>query len=197
MSDEKVFSTALSDTVLALVAIFGSCIFMQTEMNSTAGIGFLLTGLAALFGTVRFGLWPQIRIFHEFLSALAGNVGIPLIAVAFYHHSLPLPGLILVAVLVALTLLHILFTVVISFPLYSTLIGSIAMLAIIVAGILVIGENTIVGIFSISGSALIAVAGLVIKTEGEWGSMKRVDLFHYALSVAYILLIIALRGFYS
>ncbi len=194
MNSEKVFSTAVSDTVLALVAIFGSSLFMQTEMNGTAGIGFLLTGLAALFGTVRFGLWPQVRVFHEFLSALAGNVGVPLIAVAFYHHSLPLPGLILIGSLVALTLLHILFTVIISFPLYGIIIGSIAMLAIIVAGILVIWENTVAGIFSIAGSILIAVAGLLIKTEGEWGSMRRVDIFHYALAVAYVLLIIALRG---
>jgi|GEM_PF-968834 len=194
MNSEKVFSTAVSDTVLALVAIFGSSLFMQTEMNGTAGIGFLLTGLAALFGTVRFGLWPQVRVFHEFLSALAGNVGVPLIAVAFYHHSLPLPGLILIGSLVALTLLHILFTVIISFPLYGIIIGSIAMLAIIVAGILVIWENIVAGIFSIAGSILIAVAGLLIKTEGEWGSMRRVDIFHYALAVAYVLLIIALRG---
>lgn len=174
------YSTALSDAVLALSAFYTS--MSVYRISTFAAVGFLLMASAASLGVLRFSqAYPSDSLVgrHKYMSKLTASFGLPMIAVAFLRQPL---------------LTCVVLTVAVSFFVFQQnlspavaaqvgeAIGASAMLIIIVQGFLCSNMCSIFGV------GVFAFAALVIKTEGYFNSIPRVDLFHYALVLANVLL---------
>ena len=178
-------STAISDGVLAAIALW--CARLTWLAGSRAGTGGLaLVGLAALAGVLRFSVAPGILPVHSFLSGLAGQVGIPLLAFGFVAVAFPTGGLSThdLPFAAAILVLFLAFRFAIGLSLYGTAVGGLAALAIVAAGVRLLPSTS--GTAAIVGAIVLVVAGLYIGTKGQLYGVPRVDVFHYltALSMA-------------
>ncbi|MBL8018068.1 MAG: hypothetical protein JNM27_00260 [Leptospirales bacterium] len=185
-------STVLSDGVLAVVSFWAAWIVYNAGLRPGA-IAFLLTGAAAFAGVLRFSVFPGIVPVHSTLSAMAGQVGIPLLGLSFAHavFRVPVTTLQLEAAGVALLAVCLVNRFVFPIPFYATVIGGIGALIIIVAGVR--SMVSVAGVLAIGGAIVLIVAGLAIGSSGEIWKLRRVDLYHYALAISMWMMGTALR----
>ncbi len=191
------YSTAISDFILATSTIYAS--YLAFQRRDTEGyfgsMGLLTFVLAAIFGIVRFGIEPSIMPVHQFFSNFAAYVGVPIIGVSFISIKIyRINKFNYLYIAIALLILFNLFTYFIKFPVYATLIGGLANVGILIVGIRSISSEKIYALCAIGGSALTIIAGLFIGTDGAWFALLRIDLFHYVLSIANILLGISFKN---
>jgi len=187
-------STTISDGALVLACSVAACLAFAPHPSGAAG--FALVGLAAFAGVLRFSVMPQIAPLHVFLSAFAAQVGVPLVGFALVQKaaSVGQAALAPIVVGVALTLLFLLFHLWIKLPAYALGVGALGMLAATAAGArLVAGGDWTAGMQAILGALAVAFAGLAIGDQGQLGAFRRIDLFHYVLATAMLLMGSALR----
>ncbi|WP_426415950.1 DUF6962 family protein [Aestuariirhabdus sp. LZHN29] len=195
-------STAISDAVLCLSSGFALVMVVQRSNSSEtdraaalgAMVGFLAFTLAALFGTLRFGLGEQWREVHNLFSQVATFMALPLIGTAFLCLSLPRPlsrpgwGRLLLALMVAFEFARRLEWI----PQYRIILGATALLLIAGCSIYQARRHRSIALFGVAGASASAIAGLVIGTQGSLSGWLRVDLFHYLLALSNLFLASAL-----
>ncbi len=184
------WSTALTDALLATCSAAGA-LGLRARGEKYASVGLAMFALAASCGTLRFGGVHSVIGVHDFTSALAGQVGLPLIGLAYlssawrtqidFSRRLQLGG----ALVVGFTVFGVVFPV----AAYKTAVGAAALVAVGLACARhaararsqAAGYRAAIGAL---GAALTAVAGLAVGTEGQLGSVPRIDLFHILLASA-------------
>lgn len=175
-------STALSDGILALVSFYSAwAVYVAGSKSGAAGLA--LVGIASLAGVFRFSFLEQLAPVHSFFSALAGQVGIPVIGLTFLFLVFRLPesgylGMI-AALLLVLCVVNRWF---LPIPLYGIVVAGLGALAIIIASVRMLPSTA--GILGIAGAVVLVLAGLAIGTSGNMFGFKRVDLYHYVLSIS-------------
>lgn len=174
-------------------------LLVKGEARLYASIAFLLIGIAASFGVLRFARVASAIAPHEFFTNLALFLSTPLLGLCAYTY-LPLTTFNLSKHdFLFFGFLFLLFNFFVFYglmssskQLYTLVTGALAMLAIIYLGILYIVKNpayTIDGKYLIAGSVLYILSGTVIGSTGHYfGLIPRVDIFHYALAIANLLI---------
>ncbi|MCL6415073.1 hypothetical protein MIB92_05380 [Aestuariirhabdus sp. Z084] len=187
-------STALSDAVLCLSSALALYLVVQRHNASEADrpaalgamVGFLGFVLAALFGSLRFGLGEQWAEVHSLFSQVATYMSLPLIATAFLCLSLPWslsrPGW-------GRTLLGLMVAFEVARRLewgaeYRLLLGGLSLAIIAACSAYQLQQQTRVALLGVAGAACSAIAALVIGTSGSLWGWLRVDLFHYLLALS-------------
>lgn len=176
------YSTALSDAILALSSLYTAVALYR--VSSFATVGFLLMTMAACLGAVRFSQrHPSDSLVarHKYMSQLTASLGLPLIAFAYTRHWQRSLSYAILVVSLGFFACQQYFDKGLVRKLGAILSG-ISMLLVLVQS--VIFQN----VCGILGVVCFAFAGLVIKTDGYFNSIPRVDLFHYALVLANVLL---------
>jgi hypothetical protein len=192
------YSTAFSDALLA-IACLACALALGKQRSRTAEdqrprlfcmqIGFALPMAAAMAGALRFGLVPDLRELHEWLSRASSLLGFPLLGLAAlslgrkWHWSGPTWG----RLLMGLCAFFELFRQMNLLDEYSQGLQIGSLLLVLYSGILQWPERFPVLLAS-AVAGLFVFAGLVIGTEGVIGPLLRIDLFHALLAVAYPLL---------
>lgn len=181
----SMLSTALSDALLAACSA-GGAVGLRLRGEKYASTGLAMFALAASCGSLRFGGVEALIGVHDFTSALAGQVGLPLIGVAYasaawrdqldFPRRLQLSG----AVIVLFTVFGVVFPVAI----YKTAIGAAALVLIAAACASLASASPTRAALGGAGAVLTAIAALGIGTEGALGPVPRIDVFHVALSLA-------------
>ncbi|HHO51622.1 MAG TPA: hypothetical protein ENK18_12290 [Deltaproteobacteria bacterium] len=179
---------AASDAILALVALVAGLRLLQRGGGAgTAGVGLILVGIAATFGTIRFGGVQSLAQAHDGVSRLASLVGIPLVgsgylSVAFFpQHAVAVRPYVFVSLLVAAVAL-------IGVPLYGTVIGGAAMIGAAVAAIVGLRRPPSAAAEGLAGAVGVLLCGLVVSGEGSWGPLSRTAWLHLGLSASCALL---------
>lgn len=196
-------STALSDLVLAIICL--ACIARlggpqaDNMPSRLLGWALLLAAIAAAVGAARFaGLGSaggELADVHLLVSRIAGQVGIPLIGLAFLAIRMDALRREEVARFLPLGLMILfgLFEFYVDFPLWREASAVIGVAMVLLICISFAGANPIAAALGVCGGAGILVAGLLIGTQGEWGGFLRIDMFHYALAACYFALTESLR----
>lgn len=173
-------STLCELTLLAVCAAAAWRLVRRRVSWAGAGaVGFGLVGLAAGLGALRYA-GVDVAGAHAFASGVASAVGVPLVGVAWLARGWGAPPRALVgsgALLVGSWVV----TWTVGVGWWSTLVGAVAMLAVLAAALRRRGRALVWGAL---GALATVVAGLGIGTEGAWGSLLRVDLFHLVLAGA-------------
>ena len=186
------YSVAVSDAVLALVCLSGAVYFFSSRFSLSAAPGFALVGAAACLGVLRFAFVPELKEIHSLVSTMAGQIGMPLLGFAFFlagWRTLAIRTQL--AVLFLLAILFVLFHFLIPFKLYGILIGGVAMVVVIAAGVKQSSQRDF-ALPATVGAVLVILAGLVVRGEGEWAGVLRVNWYHYVLATAMGALVFAL-----
>ena len=180
-------STSLSDLVLALSSFHAA--YKVTNSTLAGAMGFVIIGTAATLGTIKFALdSPQEGIvsWHKFFSWLATVIGLPLLASAYHRQN---SILIMANAHVASGLAIIILKNYLTEKAVSMATEAVSTAAVVSIGLLNVVQFNAHGII---GAVIYAVTGLVIGTEGDWNGIPRVDLFHYALVLGNIALMMGL-----
>lgn len=192
------YSTAFSDALLAIACL--ACILaLGRQRSSTAPeqrprlfctqLGFALPMAAAIAGALRFGLVPDLRELHEWLSRASSLLGLPLLGLAAlslgrkWHWSGPAWG----RLLMGLCAFFELFRQMNLLDEYRQSLQLGSLLLVLYGGLLQWPQRLPV-LLATAVASLFVFAGLVIGTEGVIGPLLRIDLFHALLAVAYPLL---------
>ena len=192
------YSTAFSDALLALACVV--CVVWMGRARGRYGegdqpalfcaqLGFLLPAAAASVGVIRYGFDPSWQSAHLWLSQASSFLGLPLLGAAAlalgrgWVWSRPNWGRILLGLCAFFELfrqlgyledyrlaLHLATLVLI---LYAGAVQWPRRAPLIVAALVV---------------GLLLLAGLAVGSEGVIGPLRRVDLFHALLALAYSLL---------
>ncbi|HSC84752.1 MAG TPA: hypothetical protein VLC30_14150 [Pseudomonas sp.] len=187
------YSTALSDGLLALICL-ASLLWLRPRFAGQPLLrplllGFGLTVTAALCGSVRYGLEPSWAELHRAFSQLGSALGLPLLGLAALCLSRGRAWgrpvwTVLVLSLVAL------FIGTRELQLdedYRLLLNLLSLLLILYAGASQWPQRApLVAALGVIG--LFLIAGLAVGSEGWIGPLRRVDLFHGLLTLAYPLL---------
>ncbi|MCE5362277.1 DUF6962 family protein [Pseudomonas anguilliseptica] len=192
------YSTALSDGVLALACL--ACAIAIGKARKHYGesdqpalfcalLGFLLPAAAAAVGVIRFGIDPGAQAAHLWLSQASSFLGLPLVGAAAlalgrgWQWSRANWG----RILLGLCAFFELFRQLNQLEDYRLLLNLATLLLILYAGAVqwpkrppLATSVTVVGLF--------LLAGLVVGTQGFIDPLRRVDLFHVLLTLAYPLL---------
>ena len=182
-------STAVSDAVLALSAFHAAS---QVCYDSFYGMfGFILVGAAASAGVYRFGAPnPGINAIngHQYLSWLASTLGMSYIAAAYHRqYGVYFLANIHIAVAVALILLKQM----LSDKILSAVTEVVSSSAVVVTLLMCVIQFNPYGLI---GAGVYAAAGLMVGTDGYLFKIPRVDLFHYALVIGNIALMMGLSN---
>eukprot|EP01006_Ploeotia_vitrea_P034376 TRINITY_DN65744_c8_g5_i1.p1 TRINITY_DN65744_c8_g5~~TRINITY_DN65744_c8_g5_i1.p1 ORF type:complete len:249 (+),score=96.20 TRINITY_DN65744_c8_g5_i1:93-839(+) len=197
------WSTAVSDFVFASTSwlpLFLLGIVASGEAGLITAFGSI--GAAASMGVLRFaGVAPSVtRPLHEAMAGFAASVGMPMFGVGFYYHELNeqeevLPTLVLLVG--AWSLFALMAPAKSKFTeLYRTLFSFGGVIMIVLRSIELIRQpldaqmSPRAGVLGIAGAVLIVLAGVVVTPDGKYHKLNilRVDVFHYVLSVAHVLL---------
>ncbi|WJN58908.1 hypothetical protein [Pseudomonas sp. SO81] len=187
------YSTAISDGILAL-ACLASLFWLRPAFSGQPVLrallfGFGLPAVAAFCGTVRYGLAPDWVEIHRAFSQLSGLLGLPLLglaALSLSRNRTWSPGIWTVWVVGLVALLIGAEHLKLGQP-YRLGLNLVTLLLILYAGL---SEWPLrqPGLMAIGVVALFLVAGLAVGTEGFIGPLRRVDLYHALLTLAYPLL---------
>ncbi|MGE8500234.1 MAG: hypothetical protein ACN6O6_22265 [Pseudomonas sp.] len=192
------YSTALSDGILALACL--ACVIAigrarrhYTEADQPvlfcALLGFLMPAAAAAAGTVRYALNPDWLEAHLWLSQASTFLALPLLGLTAlvlgrsWVWSRPNWG----RVILGLCVFFEVFRQMNVLDDYRLLLSVGALLLILYAGI-VQWPRRLPALAGLAAVGLFLVAGLAVGTEGFIGPMRRVDLFHALLTLAYPLI---------
>ena len=187
-------STVVSDGLLALVCI--SCaarLYYTVEgPHRVAAIGILSVGLAASAGAVRFSGVDRAVPIHDALSNSASSVGMALVGACWVATVAGAPEPVSLAMALVLVLAqriargnH--------WAWWPQLAATIGMIGALTAGGVALSVNPTAGALGIGGAVTVALAGLVIGTDGTLGGVPRIDWFHGALAAGLIALTEGLR----
>jgi PTS system glucitol/sorbitol-specific IIB component len=183
-------NTAISDLVLAIVSFWVGIKFLNAKRLSLKGSGWGLLSISAgaFLGVIYFLDYKSIEPIYRPIVQFAGIVGVPWIGIGFF--DLALKRIIDKSWLVASLILCIGFFLdfFIGLGLYSTIIGAISFIVIIVSCLQFYKSQTKNATQGILGSLLFILAGLVIGTKGSMYGIQNVDIFHYMISIACYLL---------
>lgn len=188
------YSIAISDAVLAAVCVWGIVKLGRTRFDLSAVPGFGIVGVAALLGVLRYAFFPELKPAHGLVSTMAGWIGMPLLGFAFILASWrAFSRRVQVGVIFALLALFLLFAYVVPFKLYGIVIGGLAMVVVLASGIKELTANQEFAFAAIVGAVLVIFVGLVVRGEGAWAGVLRVNWYHYGLALAMGALAFALR----
>jgi len=214
---ENRISTSLSDAVLASSCIF--CCHALTHFGSVpfaaitllhpsrlyACFAFIILGIAAALGVIRFTGVQWIVPSHDFFSVLGRYLSVPLFGAVLYQIDAPsyreANGAFLIAIGVLLLCFILFFLVLGNFIELSTLaLGATSLgYLIYVGGKAVYLSNELTHILGgaclVWGGLIYALAGLVIGVHGKIWGVPRVDLFHYALAMGNLCLVVGFDEF--
>ena len=181
-------STAISDGFLAIISLHAS---LQVLGISLSGfVAFVIIGIAATFGTVRFTFAnpsKDLIAYHQYMAWLGSVIGTPYLAAAFHklENSVFISNIHLASGFALLVLQSFLSKKVKDIS--TEVVSSAAVLSLI--GICLFSLNMTGAI----GGACYVIAGLAIGTSGKLHGIPRVDLFHYVLVIANIALMMGLQ----
>ena len=187
------YSTALSDGILAMACLASLLwlrpIFTGQPVMRALLLGFGLTATAALCGAVRYGLDPSWIDKHRSFTQLSAVLGLPLLGLAAFALSRGLAWArsIWTVWLLVLVGLFISARVFGMDQNYRLVLNLITLLLFLYAGLSQWPLRQ-PGLMATGVVALFLVAGLAVGTEGFIGPLRRVDLYHALLTLAYPLL---------
>ena len=174
------YSTSLSDALLALCSLYIAWKLCIT--NLFPAIAFTLIALAATCGCLRFAgiRWPsQLISWHKYLSWASGAFGVPCIVVGYCRISyLNMAANILLCLAITTLLIE-------KFMNDKRFIETVV-LFVNASAVLTCLYTCLFVRFSLCGClgiVLYVLAGTVVKTEGYYGSIPKVDIFHYMLAI--------------
>lgn len=182
-----VISTFLSDLFLSLVSLYVAFRFMgKSSIPSRSALyGFAIIGISAGLGSIHFLGIHTLDDIYRFFVGLSGCLGVPLLGLAFFHFTFrSISEKTFFLIMGILFVLYLVFSYLSPLPIYSTVIGGIAMVIVLVSSIIRFPKNANAGIMGIVGSVLFILAGLVIGTKGSTGPILNVDIFHVLLAIA-------------
>ena len=201
-----VVSTAVSDLALAIACAIGAAALLRASAAAdhperalprrVAAFAMATMAFAAALGSLRFAGLEQLTPLHRGSAHFAGAVApasfalVALTAVVSGDRrrlsSLAIAGL---AILV---LAWALFDPILQQGgLYRTAIGTPAVLLMVVLGL---RDRSLPGLVLAIGALVLALAGLVIGSEGTIGPLLAVDVFHVALALAHLAIAHGLIG---
>lgn len=171
------WSVVFSDGVLASVCLRQGSHLLNHQVYWPA-MGISIIGIAATFGTFRFGILPQIKPVHSFFSAAGAAVSFPLIGLGYWYRNpstdlgLFLPPILIVSGF----LLRRKFP----FPQYDTIAAGLGVLGILAYGLTHSNWSAFLGAL-----AVIIATAVEETTKGDklFGILKKVDFFHYVLAI--------------
>lgn len=192
------YSTALSDGVLALACL--ACAIAVGKARRHYGeadqpalfcalLGFLLPAAAAAVGVIRFAIDPGAQAAHLWLSQASSFLGLPLLGAAAlalgrgWQWSRANWG----RILLGLCAFFELFRQLNQLEDYRLLLNLATLLLILYAGAVQWPQRAPL-VAAAGVVSLFLLAGLAVGTQGFIGPLRRVDLFHALLSLAYPLL---------
>lgn len=176
-------STVLSDALLSAVAFAGAILLARARVRNAAflagALGFF--GLTAAFGSARFaGLGTDAL--HESGTWTCRWIALPLFSVAFaatgMQRKLPRPAWYGVGIVLAGLGYWRPMT-------FGTVAEAVTLLGLVTGAAALWPRGKARSGLAVAGIALIALAGLLIGTQGEWLGLPRVDWFHFALAGGY------------
>ncbi|MGH8435299.1 MAG: DUF6962 family protein [Pseudomonas sp.] len=193
------YSTALSDGILALACLAGAlwiyhvrAPFRETERATwfCALAGLALPAAAALCGVLHYGLDASWQGLHAKLSQASSLLGLPLLGITalVLARGWAWPRIIWCWVVIGLSLLFEAAQRLGLLDDYRLLLNLATLLLILCAGGLQLPQRPTPLLAAMAAVGLLLLAGLVVGTEGFIGPLRRVDLFHALLSLAYPLL---------
>ncbi|MDX1297876.1 MAG: hypothetical protein R3260_06500 [Pseudomonas sp.] len=191
-------STALSDGVLALACLACAIAVGKARQHYGEGdqpalfcalLGFFLPAAAAVAGAIRFAIDPGAEAAHLWLSQASSFLGLPLLGAAAlalgrgWQWSRANWG----RILLGLCAFFELFRQMNQLEDYRLLLNLTTLLLIAYAGVLQWPKRApLVAAFAVAG--LFLLAGVTVGSQGFLGPLRRVDLFHALLTLAYPLL---------
>ncbi len=186
-------STVVSDGLLALACLICAASLLSRARQATAlqgaSVALLLTALTALCGSLRYAGLDGLGELHRGLSQASGFIGLPLLGWSALQLARPAPRAhphwgILLAGLLALFLLSR--GSALGAPL-GLLLNLSGLALLLLAGARRWPERA--ALAAATGvSLLFLLAGLWVGGDGWLGPLRRVDLFHGLLTLAYPLL---------
>lgn len=173
---------ATTDAVLATVAGgigLGGMTSGRSAGARIAGCGAFGVGLAAAAGTLRFSVVPDLAPIHEALSAAAGALGVPWLAIGAALHLLGADRRWVAVALVPAVGLPFA-----GIEGYRVAVSSLALVGAVGAAGWVGRSDPRSAALTVAGSVGIAVAGLGIAGDGAWFGLSRLGWFHLALALS-------------
>lgn len=187
--DAQEISTVLSDCLLAFSA-FVSAGKLYT-VSTWSAIAFLIIGFAALAGAARFSgyQWPaNLPSIHRFLFWAVNAVAVPLIAVGYLvqaNQKNVAVGFLLAPVIMLCARMKA--------NLKESLLSKLTWIVVFAsfAACIYVCSMIKFSIYGLTGAALYSVAS-VVTSEGYFGPIPRVDIFHYLLTIGNLALMFGL-----
>lgn len=182
-----VLSTFLSDLFLSLVSLSVAYRFFgKSSIPSRSALyGFAIIGISAGLGSIHFLGINTLDPIYRFFVGLSGCLGVPLLGLAFFHFSFrSISEKTFFLLITILFVLYLVFAYLVPLPIYSTVVGGIAMLIVLVSSIIRFPKHNQAAMMGIVGAVLFILAGLVIGTKGTSGPFLNVDIFHVLLAIA-------------
>lgn len=166
-----------------LVAFAGTGV-LRRRGERYVSTGLMLIGVAAFIGALRFSINPELADVHKFTSALATCTGLPLIAVQYLATCMGWPGhdgrtKTMGASVVGFAAFGLAFPL----PIYATLVGGMSMAIVAASAARCAKQHLSQAVAATAGALCFACAGLVVGTEGSYGPVLAVDVFHGVLAV--------------
>ncbi|TGL05078.1 hypothetical protein EHQ75_17415 [Leptospira levettii] len=182
-----VLSTFLSDLFLSLVSLSVAYRFFgKSSIPSRSALyGFAIIGISAGLGSIHFLGINTLDPIYRFFVGLSGCLGVPLLGLAFFHFSFrSISEKTFFLLITILFVLYLVFAYLVPLPIYSTVVGGIAMVIVLVSSIIRFPKHNQAAMMGIVGAVLFILAGLVIGTKGSSGPFLNVDIFHVLLAIA-------------
>lgn len=176
-----------------MLAAFGACVWLRRRGERYVSTGLLLVGVAAFIGALRFSINPELADVHRFTSSLATCTGLPLIGVQYLATCSGWPGRdgrmnTMGASVVGFAAFGLAFPL----PIYATAVGAVAMVVVIGSALRCFSAHGTHVLAAVAGALGVALAGLVVGTEGAYGPLLAVDLFHGVLALSFVGLAVGL-----
>jgi len=162
--------------------------------SNLGSLGFLLIGIAAALGTIRFsGIIPRVSIVHDYFSTIGAHVGIPLIGLQFGVYAFPeqysqlvagVPWPLFYATVVCAVSLFVTSNGMMLFrgkEIHGVVIILLSNLLIIAAVYRYYVTQSAILTEALLGVLLLIISGTLVK---DWGGLRRVDWFHYGLALS-------------
>ncbi|MCW7474880.1 DUF6962 family protein [Leptospira levettii] len=182
-----VLSTFLSDLLLSLVSLSVAYRFFgKSSIPSRSALyGFAIIGISAGLGSIHFLGINTLDPIYRFFVGLSGCLGVPLLGLAFFHFSFrSISEKTFFLLITILFVLYLVFAYLVPLPIYSTVVGGIEMLIVLLSSIIRFPKHNQAAMMGIVGAVLFILAGLVIGTKGSSGPFLNVDIFHVLLAIA-------------
>ena len=146
---------------------------------------FAIIGISAGLGSIHFLGINALDSIYRFFVGMSGCVGVPLLGVAFYHFGFKhLTEKLFFIKIASLFIVYLLLTYFYPVPIYSTVVGAISMVIVIIVSLKKLSRERMGALYGLAGAILFILAGLVIGTNGSRGPILNVDIFHVMLAIA-------------